>query len=124
MRLDKESASLRAKSYRGDIQFTKIAALKKIIDKEINLFDKSVCIITNLQNGIIIQSITKAFDTNLVYRIQKTIAEITQSIQTKGFSWKDFHIVEYGSDVLCYSIENLKKLQPELLYVYFFGNIK
>ena len=90
--------------------------LKEIVDKEIKEFSKLMCFITDQNDSIIIQTMTNDFNSILINKSHKLIAQITHTFEDMSkneidhlmlSSSKNFNIIMVNLNLLKFNIKNL-----------------
>jgi len=77
-----------------------ISNLKKIITKIINDLTKTICFVTNQDNNIISQAMTKDFDTKTIFSLYDKIIQMSQSGEGIPSNKESFELIESGSNFL------------------------
>ncbi|TXT67650.1 MAG: hypothetical protein BAJALOKI1v1_30011 [Promethearchaeota archaeon] len=62
----------------------KLTSIKKIIDRQIHNFEGIICLITDEKNNVILQSITKDIQPQLIRFIYKVLSEIRKNKKSVG----------------------------------------
>ena len=90
--------------------------LKEIVDENIKEFSKLMCFITDQNNSIIIQTMTNDFNSILINKSHKLIAQITHTFEDMSkneighlmlSSSKNFNIIMVNLNLLKFNIKNL-----------------
>jgi len=92
--------------------------LKKVIDLIINDIPKTICFITNQDNHTIIQSMTPDFDTDLIFSLHQTIAQIDHSAKELSDIYNEFHFIDSGTTILSMLIENIEFINPNFKNIF------
>ena len=86
-----------------------ISNLKDIINKNITDLSRTICFVTNQNNNIIIQAMTKDFDTSLIYHLYDKIIQLSQSTEVLLPNKNRFNLIESKSKILGVMINNIKE---------------
>ncbi len=100
-----------------------VDAIKKILDEEMKNIEKAICIITNQQNSVIVQSMTSEFDTIFIDETYKKLAELVEFSKTTKLIGESFRLVKSSSKILSVTIDNLFNLNPNLKNIFIFSEI-
>ncbi len=92
--------------------------LKKIITKIIQDSSKTICVVTNQNNNLIIQVNSSDFDTSILYYLYETIHKSTNSTK-EYFSKSKF--INAGSKILYMLGENISSYHSNFNDIFFFS---
>ncbi len=78
----------------------KTFSLKKSLDVSVRDFSKSICYITDYNNGIIVQSKSNDFDINLIYESYRIFYHLTQKKKTIDLNDGETHLINVDDKIL------------------------
>jgi GTPase SAR1 family protein len=97
------------------IKFSKeLSELRNIIKKIIEKFERIICIITDDQNNVIIQTMTEDIKPELIRNIYRDIPSLTKDFEIKKELKSEFKIIGSGTEILGLNMEDLKKYNQKL----------
>ncbi len=86
-----------------------ISNLKDIINKNITDLSRTICFVSNQNNNIILQAMTKDFDTSLIYHLYDKVTQFSQSTEDLLPNKNKFNLIESGSKILYVMINNIEE---------------
>ena len=78
----------------------KTLSLKKTLDASVRDFSKSICYITDYNNGIIVQSKSNDFNINLIYESYRILYHLTQKKKKIILNDGDTHLINIDDKIL------------------------
>ena len=78
----------------------KTLSLKKTLDTSVRDFSKSICYITDYNNGIIVQSKSNDFNINLIYESYRILYHLTQKKKKIVLNDGDTHLINIDDKIL------------------------
>ena len=78
----------------------KTLSLKKTLDASVRDFSKSICYITDYNNGIIVQSKSNDFNINLIYESYRILYHLTQKKKKIIINDGDTHLINIDDKIL------------------------
>ena len=78
----------------------KTFSLKKTLDASVRDFSKSICYITDYNNGIIVQSKSNDFNINLIYESYRILYHLTQKKKKIILNDGDTHLINIDDKIL------------------------
>jgi len=94
---------------------TETSSLKDIIDMVIKDYPTTICFITNQLNNIIVQTMTKDFDTNLIRDLHKRILDYISDDLLEIYN--KVLLIDAGSKILNMILVNLEHLNSDLKFL-------
>jgi len=94
---------------------TETSSLKDIIDMAIKDYTTTICFITNQLNNIIVQTMTKDFDTNLIRDLHKRILDYISDDLLKIYN--KVLLIDAGSKIFNMILVNLEHLNSDLKFL-------
>ena len=94
---------------------TETSSLKDIIDMAIKDYPTTICFITNQLNNIIVQTMTKDFDTNLIRDLHKRILDYISDDLLEIYN--KVLLIDAGSKILNMILVNLEHLNSDLKFL-------
>jgi len=95
---------------------TETSSLKDIIDTAIKDYPTTICFITNQHNNIIVQTMTKDFDTNLIRDLHKRIGHLHYTSNDLQI-YNRILLIDAGSKILNMILVNLEHLNSDLKFL-------
>ena len=95
---------------------TETSSLKDIIDMAIKDYPTIICFITNQHNNIIVQTMTKDFDTNLIRDLHKRIGHLHYTSNDLQI-YNRVLLIDAGSKFLNMILVNLEHLNSDLKFL-------
>lgn len=96
---------------------TETSSLKDIIDMAIKDYPTTICFITNQLNNIIVQTMTKDFDTNLIRALHKRIGHLDYISDDLLKIYNKVLLIDAGSKILNMILVNLEHLNSDLKFL-------
>lgn len=84
--------------------------IKNIMDTVIEKYSKTIFFVTDQLNNIIVQTMTKDFDTNLISYLHKKIARIDQLNEI----YNNVFLIDSGYKILSIILSNLEQITPNI----------
>jgi Ras-related GTP-binding protein A/B len=91
--------------------------LKEILESEIKYFQKTMFFITNTHNSIVVQSMSKDFNTTIINHTHKLVAQLNQTFEDMTKSGNIDHLILSSYDNLNIIMNNTNLLKFSLKYL-------
>jgi len=90
------------------------ANIKNIIDTVIEKHSKTIFFVTNQFNNIIVQAMTKDFDTNLISYLHERIAHMDHTTEELNEIYNNVFLIDSGFKMLSIILSNLEQITPNI----------
>ncbi len=91
-----------------------ISKLKDIVNQIIIDLSRTICLITNQGNNIIIQEMTNDFDISLLHQLHEKINYLSHSFEATSSIDNNLNLIDLGSKVLYLIIDNISDFHSNL----------
>ncbi len=88
--------------------------IKNIIDTVIEKYSKTIFFVTDQFNNIIVQTMTKDFDTNLISYLHEKIAHMDQTTEELNEIYNHVFLIDSGFKILSSILSNLEQITPNI----------
>jgi hypothetical protein len=97
--------------------------IKNAIDSILEKFSRISCFITNQSNHIVVQSMTRDFDSRLIHLLHKYIANIDHTTEQLEEIYNQMFLIDISNNVLSMILVNLESMSSELKNLIIFSEI-
>jgi len=88
--------------------------IKNIIDTVIEKYSKTIFFVTDQFNNIIVQTMTKDFDTNLISHLHEKIAHMDHTTEELNEIYDNIFLIDSGIKILSIILTNLEQITPDI----------